>query len=168
MGQFCYNNQVMPSRSSCKYLGVWLDADRTGRTLHNAIFEKFRAGVPIFFGVCRRMRIARLDRVFSLSQALLFSLLYGAEFLVRMDVVRRCEAAWWSGVRAFYGLPNGVSNATLLQLFPRFSLTHRVILGKVSLALRGLRRLDIIHPEALIYDRGYSFEHHCICFFTSD
>jgi hypothetical protein len=106
------------------------------------------------------MRIARLDRVFSLAQALLFSLLYGAEFLVRMDVIRRCEAAWWSGVRKFYCLPNGVSNATLVLLFPRFSLAHRVVLGKVSLALRGLRRLDTILPEALIYDRGYLFEHH--------
>ncbi len=160
VGQFRYNNQVMPSRSSCKYLGVWLDADRTGRSLHNAIFEKFRAGVPVFFSICRRMKIARLDRVFSLAQALLFSLLYGAEFLTRLDVIRRCEAAWWSGVRKFYGLPNGVSNATLLLLFPRFSLAHRVLLGKVSLALRGLRRLDTILPEALIYDRGHLFEHH--------
>jgi hypothetical protein len=160
VGQFRYNNQVMPSRSSCKYLGVWLDADRTGRTLCNAVFEKFRAGVPVFFDVCRRMRIARLDRVFSLAQALLFSLLYGAEFLTRLDVIRRCEAAWWSGVRKFYGLPNGVSNATLLLLFPRFSLTHRVLLGKVSLALRGLRRLSTLLPEALIFDRGHLFEHH--------
>jgi hypothetical protein len=77
-----------------------------------------------------------------------------------MDVVSRCEAAWWSGVRGFYGLPNGVSLVTLTLLFPRFSLVHRVLLSKVSLALRALRRLDTLFPEALFYDRGFLFERH--------
>jgi hypothetical protein len=95
-----------------------------------------------------------------LAQALLFSLLYGAEFLERMDVVQRCEAAWWTGVRKFYGLPNGVSNVTLHLLFPRFSLVHRVLMGKVALLLRGMRRTDTLFPEALIFDRGYLFERH--------
>jgi hypothetical protein len=160
VGRFRYNCDFIPLRTSCKYLGVWLDADRSGRSLRNAIFEKFRAGVPVFFGLCRRMRIGRLDRVFSLAQALLFSLLYGAEFLGCMDVVRRCESAWWSGVRSFYGLPNGVSTVTLTLLFPRFSLIHRVVLAKISLALRALRRLDTLFPEALLYDRGFLFEKH--------
>jgi hypothetical protein len=80
VGRFCYNSDTIPLRTSCKYLGVWLDADRSARSLCNAIFEKFRAGVPVFFSLCRRMRIASLDRVFLLAQALLFSLLYGAEF----------------------------------------------------------------------------------------
>jgi hypothetical protein len=67
VGQFKYNNQAMPLRTSCKYLGVWLDADRTGRSLRNALFEKFRAATPVFFSLCRRMRIASLDRVFFFS-----------------------------------------------------------------------------------------------------
>jgi hypothetical protein len=110
------------------------------------------------------MRIFSLDRVFSLAQALLFSLLYGAEFLGRLDVVRRCEATWWSGIRKFYGLPNGVSQVTLCLLFPRFSLVHRVLLAKTALALRGLRRLDTLFPEALFYDRGLLFERHRVGF----
>ncbi len=32
-GLFRYEGQLIPSRSSCKYLGVWLDADRLGRAL---------------------------------------------------------------------------------------------------------------------------------------
>jgi hypothetical protein len=112
-GRFCYNSEVMPVRSSCKYLGVWLDADRSGRTLKNAVFEKFRATTPVFFDLCRRMRISDLNSVYRLGQALLFSLLYGAEFLFSLDVLGRCEAAWWSGVRKFYGLPNGVSSVSL-------------------------------------------------------
>ncbi len=157
VGQFRYNNQVMPLRTSCKYLGVWLDSDRTGRSLRNALFEKFRAATPVFFDLCRRMRITNLDRVFSLAQALLFSLLYGVEFLGRLDVIRRCEATWWSGVRKFYGLPNSVSNATLYLLFPRFSLIQRVLLSKVSLALRILRPLKTLLSEAIIFDRGLLF-----------
>jgi hypothetical protein len=95
-----------------------------------------------------------------LAQALLFSLLYGAEFLERMDVIQRCEAAWWTGVRKFFGLPNGVSNVTLHLLFPKFSLVHKVLKGKVALVLRGLRRTDTLFPEALIFDRGWLFERH--------
>jgi hypothetical protein len=154
----------MPLRSSCKYLGVWIDADRSDRTLRNALLEKFRAAVPVFFALCRRMRISSVTRVFHLAQALLFSLLYGAEFLGRMDVVSRCELAWWSGVRAFYGLPNGVSNVSLSLLFPDFSLVHRVLLSKMALVLRGLRRLTTLLPEALIFDRGYLFERHRVGF----
>lgn len=104
------------------------------------------------------MRIFSLDHVFSLAQALLFSLLYGVEFLGQMDVIKRCEAIWWSGIREFYGLPNGVSNATFYLLFPRFSLVHRVLLAKSSLSLRALRPLATVFPEALFYDRGLLFE----------
>ncbi len=32
-GSFRYNGQMIPVRSSCKYLGVWLDADRSCRSL---------------------------------------------------------------------------------------------------------------------------------------
>ncbi len=160
VGRFRYNGQEMPLRKSCKYLGVWLDADRTDRSLRNAILEKFQGAVPVFFGLCRRLRIFGLDRVFSLAQALLFSLLYGAEFLGNMEVIKRCELAWWSGIRKFYGLPNGVSNATLLLLFPRFSLVHRVLRAKSSISLRALRALPTVFPEALFYDRGLLFERH--------
>jgi hypothetical protein len=156
-GSFRYNGQLIPIRSSCKYLGVWLDADRSGRSLRNAILEKFQAGVPVFFNLCRRLRIGDLPHIYQLAQALLFSLLYGAEFMVSADVLRRCETAWWRGVRQFYGLPNGVSSATLRLLFPRFNLVHKVLLGKVGLSLRGLQSRDTLLPEALIFDRGFLF-----------
>jgi hypothetical protein len=81
-----------------------------------------------------------------------------------LDVIQRCEVAWWSGIQKFYGLPNGVSNATLALVFPQFSLVHRVLLGKVSLILRGLKRLDTLLIEALIYDRGLLFERHRVGF----
>jgi hypothetical protein len=159
-GSFRFNRQVIPMRTSCKYLGVWLDADRSGRSLRNALLEKFRSGVPVFFGLCRKMKIADLPHVFRLAQSLLFSLLYGAEFIFDIEVIRRCEAAWWSGIRQFYGIPNGVSNAALALLFPNFSLVHKVTLGKISLATRGLRALPTLLPEALIFDRGFLFPRH--------
>ncbi len=163
-GSFRYNRQLIPVRTSVKYLGVWVDADRSGRSLCNSVLEKFRAGVPVFFGLCRRMRIAEIPRVYQLAQALLFSLLYGAEFVFDAEVIRRCEVAWWKGVRQFYGLPNGVSNSTLALLFPEFSLLHKVMLGKVSLMCRGLRALPTLLPEALIFDRGCLFPKHGVGF----
>jgi hypothetical protein len=166
-GSFQYEGQYIPVRLSCKYLGVWLDADRSGRSLKSAILEKFKAGVPVFFSICRRMRIGDLSHVFRLAQALLFSLLYGAEFLGTMEVIQRCEALWWRGVRQFYGLPNGVSNVTLQLLFPRFNLLHKVFLGKVSLMLRGLSPRPTLFPEALIYDRGHLFAKHRVGFTES-
>jgi hypothetical protein len=128
--------------------------------LASAITEKFKAAVPVFFGLCRRLRISRIDRVYSLASSLLFSLLYGAEFVTKTDVIAQCEVLWWRGVRAFYGLPNGVSNCTLALLFPQFSLVNRVLQAKVSLSLRGLRRTATIFPEAVVYDRGVLFESH--------
>jgi hypothetical protein len=95
---------------------------------------------------------------------LLFSLLYGAEFLLRVDILRRCETAWWSGLRKFYGLPNGVSNVTLYLLFPRFSLVHQVTLAKYALSIRATRPLNTIFPEAAIFDRQTLFDRHRIGF----
>jgi hypothetical protein len=163
-GAFRFDGQSIPVRSSWKYLGVWIDADRSGRSLTNAILEKFRAGVPTFFSLCRRMKIADTPHVFRLAQSLLFSLLYGAEFIASMDVVHRCEVAWWRGVRQFYGLPNGVSNTILGLLFPDFSLVHKVLSGKVALMLRGTRALPTLLPEALIFDRAFLFARHNVGF----
>jgi hypothetical protein len=163
-GKFRFNSEIIPTRTSCKYLRVWLDADRSGRKLKNAIFEKFRAVTPVFFDLCRRMRISDLDSIFRLARALLFSLLYGAEFLFSLDISKRCEATWWRGVRMFFGLPNGVSNVSLSLLFPQFSLVHQVLLAKLSLSLKALRPLPTLFPEAAIFDRGVLLERHRVGF----
>jgi hypothetical protein len=128
--------------------------------LADSVLEKFKAGVPVFFSLCRRLRLARLDVVLRVANALLFSLLYGCEFLSRMDVVEKCEAAWWSGVRAFYGLPPGVSAPFVRCLFPRFSLVHRVLEAKFGLLHRGALPHPTLFPEALIFDRGFLFSIH--------
>ncbi len=159
-GTFRYKGQVIPTRSSCKYLGVWLDADMSGKTLADAISHKFCAAVPVFFNLCRRLKVGRLDLVFRLGNSLVFSLLYGCEFLRRRDVVEQCELAWWKGVRAFYGLPNGVSTAALRLLFPKVALVDRVVLAKFSLLHRGAQPLNTLFPEALVCDRGFLFQVH--------
>jgi hypothetical protein len=89
-----------------------------------------------------------------------FSLLYGAEFLRRFDVVQKCEQTWWGGVRSFYGLPSGVSSAFLRLMFPRFSLVHRVLDSKYGLLVRGSRPLATLFPEALLFDRVFLFGKH--------
>jgi hypothetical protein len=96
---------------------------------------------------------------------LLFSLLYGAEFLPQLEVVRQCEAAWWAGVRRFYGFPNGVSSAFLTLLFPSFSLVHKVMEGKLGLLLRGSRFTETLFPEAILCDRAVLFQRYR-CGFT--
>ncbi len=45
-------------------------------------------------------------------------------------------------------------------VFPEFSLVRKVLLGKVSLSLRGLQKLPTLLPEALVYDRGCLFHKH--------
>jgi hypothetical protein len=149
-----FNREIIPLRRSCKYLGVWLDGDLSGRALADAISHKFVTAVPVFFNLCRRLRLARLDLIFRLANALVFSLLYGCEFLRCTDVVSKCEDAWWKGVRSFYGLPNGVSSACLKLLFPRASVANRVLLAKFSLLFRGTAKLATLFPEAIVCDRG--------------
>jgi hypothetical protein len=157
---FKYKGQVIPVRRSCKYLGVWLDGDVSGKALAEAILHKFTSAVPVFFGLCRRLRLSRLDLVFRLAESLVFSLLYGGEFLRRVDVIQKCEAAWWRGVRAFYGLPSGVSNVTLRLVFPRVAIADRVIRAKFNLLFRGSLPHATIFPEALVCDRGFLFPTH--------
>jgi hypothetical protein len=157
---FKYKRQVIPIRRSCKYLGVWLDSDMSGRALAEAIKQKFCAAVPVFFNLCRRLRLARLDLLYRLASSLLFSLLYGCEFLRRTDVLGDCEDAWWRGVRKFFGLPNGVSAMALRMLLPGVALTDRVLLAKFGLLFRGTGPLDTLLPEALVCDRGYLLAKH--------
>jgi hypothetical protein len=69
---FKYKRQVIPIRRSCKYLGVWLDGDLSGKALAEAVLYKFKAAVLVFFGLCRRLRLSRLDLVFRLADSLVF------------------------------------------------------------------------------------------------
>jgi hypothetical protein len=149
---FRYNREVIPVRSSCKYLGVWLNGDLSGRALAEAIMHKFLAGVPVFFSLCRRLRLARLYLVHRLASSLVFSLLYGCEVLRNTDLVTKCEAAWWRGVRSFYGLPNGVSLVFLRLFFPRVSISNVILRSKFNLLFRGTSRLDTLFPEAVVVD----------------
>jgi hypothetical protein len=154
---FKFSGRSIPIRQSCKYLGVWLDFDLSGRALADSIFEKFKAAIPVFFSLCRRLCLARLDTVYRLANALVFSLVYGCEFLARLDVVEKCELLWWRGVRAFYGLPPGVSAPFVRLLFPNFSLVNRAIEAKFGLLRRGTLPLPTLFPEAVITDMGSLF-----------
>jgi hypothetical protein len=151
---FKYKREAIPVRRSCKYLGVWLDGALNGKVLADAILHKFQAAIPVFFGLCRRLRLARLDLVHRLAQSLVFSLLYGCEFLARFDVIEKCELAWWSGVRSFYGLPNGVSNVFLRYLFPQVCVRDSILKAKFRLLFRGTARSETLFPEAVVNDRG--------------
>jgi hypothetical protein len=135
-----------------------------GKVLADAIVQKFEAAVPVFFGLCRRLRLARLDLVHRLAGSLVFSVLYGCEFLSRFDVIEKCEAAWWSGMRQFYGLPNGVSAIFLKHLFPRVSICEHVVRAKFCLLFRGTKPLETLFPEAVVCDRGLLFARHRVGF----
>jgi hypothetical protein len=95
---------------------------------------------------------------------LVFSLLYGCEFLSNIQVLQKCEDAWWTGVRKFYGLPNGVSSVTLRLLFPKVSLIDRVICAKFNLLHRGSQPHDTIFPEAIVCDRALLLGRHRVGF----
>jgi hypothetical protein len=65
---FKYNRESIRLRRSCKYLGVWLEGDLSGGALADAISQKFVTAVPVFFNLCQRLRLARLDLIFSARQ----------------------------------------------------------------------------------------------------
>ncbi len=157
---FRYKRENIPVRCSCKYLGVWLDGALSGKVLADAIAQKFKAAVPIFFGLCRRLRLARLDLVHRLAGSLAFSTLYGCEFLSRYDVIEKCEAFWWSGVRSFYSLPNGVSTTFLKHLFPRVSVRDLVLRAKFGLLFCGTATSDTLFPKAVVCNRGFLLGRH--------
>ncbi len=75
-------------------------------------------------------------------------------------MIAKCDAAWWAGLRKFYGLPNGVSTVTLRLLFPRVALLERVFCAKFRLLHHGSSRLDTLLPEAVICDRGFLLPRH--------
>jgi hypothetical protein len=152
---FEYNRETIPVRRSCKYLGVWLDSSLSGKALAEAVTHKFVTAVPVFFGLCRRLQLARLDLVHCLANALLFSLLYGCEFLTRPDMIEKCDVAWWKGWRAFYGLPNRVSTVALRLTFPSVAIRDLVIREKFGLLFRGSGPLATLFPEAIVCDRSY-------------
>jgi hypothetical protein len=104
------------------------------------------------------LKFSRLEVIVRLANSLLFSLLYGAEFLPQLETVRQCELAWWSGVRSFYGLPSGVSSVFLSLLFPSFSLVHRVTEARVRLPIRASRGVDTLFSEAVVCDRAVLFQ----------
>jgi hypothetical protein len=66
---FKYNRELIPVRHACKYLGIWLDGDLRGKTLVDALVHKFVTAVPVFFGLCRRLCLARLNLVYRLPNA---------------------------------------------------------------------------------------------------
>ncbi len=112
---FCFKfaGEVLPVRSACKYLGIWFDSSGSSRLLQKEITAKFKAAVPTFFSLCRRLHMSRLDHVFKLASSLLFSILYGVEFLEDPSICFQLESLFFRGVRKFFGLPSGVSNLAI-------------------------------------------------------
>jgi hypothetical protein len=86
--KFCFkfDGAVLPVRSACKYLGIWFDCSGSMRLLQKEIVAKFKAAVPTFFSLCRRLHMSRLDHVYKLALSLLFSILYGVELLDNLRV----------------------------------------------------------------------------------
>jgi hypothetical protein len=163
---FMFNGEHLPLRRSCKYLGIWFDWSGAWTVLSKEVTAKFNAATVVFFQLCRKLRLARLDQVYKLAQSLLFSVLYGTEFLTDLNVVIQLEQCFVKGVRGFYGLPNGVSNVAIRLLFPDFCLTTLILRRKFSLLLRALTPSDTYFRPAMLFDRefllyryntGYSF-----------
>ncbi len=136
---FRFNGDDLPLRRSCKYLGIWFASSGSWAILQKELTAKFQAAVVSFFSLCRKLRISRLDHVHKLSQSLLFSVLYGAEFITDVSFVPCIENLFVRGVRKFYGLPNGVSNVAIRLLFPDVCVASLLLRNKFSLLLRALK-----------------------------
>jgi hypothetical protein len=163
---FTFNGEELPLRRSCKYLGIWFESSGFWSVLTKEVLAKFKAAVVVFFQLCRKLRLSRLDQVHRLSHSLLFSVLYGVEFLTSVSAAMQLEQCFYRGVRRFYGLPNGVSNTAIRLLFPNICVTTLILRRKFSLLLRSLRPSDTYFQSAVLFDRetllyqhgmGYSF-----------
>ena len=85
--------------------------------------------------------------------SLLFSTLYGTEFVASTGMVVPLEKLFFQGVRRFYGLPNAVSNNAIRLLFPDLCIRSLIVRRKFSVLLRVLQPSDTYFPEAGIFDR---------------
>ncbi len=155
--RFKFDGEFLPVRTSCRYIGIWFDCNASMCLLKKEILAKFQAAVPTFFSLCRHLCMSRLDHVSKLSTSLLFSVLYGAEFLDDPRVAVQLETQFFQGVRKFYGLPSGVSNLAIRFLFADVSLLSLIVCRKAAVLLCVLRPSDTYFPLAVVFDRELLF-----------
>jgi hypothetical protein len=157
---FTFGREHLPLRRSCKYLGIWFECSGTWSVLTKEVTARFNGATVVFFQLCRKLRLSRLDQIHKLARSLLFSVLYGAEFLTDLSVCVRLEQCFVRGVRRFFGLPNGVSNAAIRLLFPDVCFTTLILRRKFSLLLRSLTPSDTYFRPAVMYDREFLLYRH--------
>jgi hypothetical protein len=118
---FRFAGQIIPVVHQCKYLGIlFSQANVLGAHADN-LKAKFQNAVGTFFRLGRYLALSELRTWQTLQTSLLFSVLYGAEFVCSASLVEVLTVIYRKGLRSFIGLPNRVSNDVLDLLFPDFS-----------------------------------------------
>jgi hypothetical protein len=139
---FKFKGQVVPENRKCKYLGILFDQEDVLQAHENALVVKFQNALGGFFKLARHMRLSELPVWSMLQDSLLFSILYGSEFVDGHRLAEKLDPLYRKALRAYIGLPNQVSNNVLSLLFPRFSFKTLFLKKKCSY----LQRMTLPSP----------------------
>jgi hypothetical protein len=114
---FCFRflGELIPVRASCKYLGVSF-GERCGIGSHLGSFPaRFASSVTVFFQLMQKMQVSNLKLLARFSSSLLFSTLYGVEFVTNPGLAAELSLSFRRGIRSFLGVPARVSNDFLFM-----------------------------------------------------
>jgi hypothetical protein len=155
--RFFFFKELLPSRDSCKYLGV-VFGRMDGIAEHlKLLCSRFPGSVTVFFNLLRRLQVSNLRLLAKLKVSLLLSTLYGIEFARSPGLEKELSLAFRKGLRSFLGLPPRVSNDVLSLLFPSFSFGNFILKRKLGFLRRTLAPSDTLASVFFLKDRLFDF-----------
>jgi hypothetical protein len=155
--KFRFLGALLPMRVSCKYLGVSFGSS-TGLLEHlNSFPLRFSSATVAFFQLLRRLKASNLQLISRLQVSLLFSSLYGIEFVTDKHLGENLAVVFRKGLRSFLGVPSRVSNDFLLMLFPDLSFDFFIAKRKLGFLRRTLNPSETYAAIFFLLDRAEDF-----------
>ncbi len=155
--RFSFLREPIPTRSSCKYLGVNFGY-RSGIDEHlSLLVSRFPASVTVFFQLMKKLGVSNLQLLYRLNVSLLLSTLYGVEFAKELKVAASLSTCFRKGLRSFIGVPPRVSNDLLFILFPGFSFESFILRRKWGFLRRTMNPCDTLASVFFLSDRAEDF-----------
>ncbi len=155
--QFRFCGQSVPVVRKCKYLGVTFGQNDALESHAAALVAKFRNAVGVFFKLARHLHLSDLRTWRVLQDSLLFSVLYGSEFVNSPKLAEQVELAYRNAVRSYIGVPTQVSNHVLSLLFPGFSVLQLLLKKKCGYLQRMWQSCPTLAPVFFVEDRVTDF-----------
>jgi hypothetical protein len=155
--RFRFLGQPLPVVQQCKYLGIFLGRNIFFKAHVDHLRTKFQNAVGTFFRLGRYLDLSDLKTWGLLQNSLLFSTLYGIEFVENEDLVSELATMFRKGLRSFIGVPCRVSNDVLDLLFPDFSFDLFFLKRKHGFLRRMTQPCETLAAAFFLEDRTTSF-----------